>query len=283
MARHWLHPKRRICGGALILRVGRLLALLCLLRCSRSAVTSVAALPTDPPSTNCTLTFAALYQSSQFAAMNGLEGYVSLVHRCPLKCISATVNTTTPPTPTKGAGAVYGSFPYHSASSICLAAIHCGVISDSSGGSVFISRFLRQDWSDSPTQTVFPQRSAYGTQSNGVVSLNVSTGWYTQPADEWEASFTVRGRGDFVSQRRTAPFSPRAHHSHVFWADPYNLNASHWLSQLRPHLIVGGYDGTQYLVSSLHCTQPSQLSAHSHRCCACSLISRPLSLVSAVF
>jgi hypothetical protein len=38
----------------------------------------------------------------------------------------------------------------------------------------------------------------------------VPADWMVAPADEHSWSWTVRGRGEFVSQKRQAPFSPRA-------------------------------------------------------------------------
>ena len=63
---------------------------------------------------------------------------------------------------------VFGSFPYFSSSSICLAAVHAGIINDTLGGGVFVNRFYRHDWSNTSTQTIFPHESWRGSLSNGI-------------------------------------------------------------------------------------------------------------------
>jgi hypothetical protein len=77
----------------------------------------------------------------------------------------------------KGVPPVWGSFPYYNTSSLCLAAVHAGVISNATGGVVMATRFFRQTWDNDSTQTVFPFTSARGSYSNGVQSLDVPRRW----------------------------------------------------------------------------------------------------------
>ena len=154
-----------------------------------------------------------------------------------------------------------GSYPYSGDSSICLAAIHCGVINATLGGSVFISRFYRQDWTGGDTQSIFPYNSSLGTSSNGVLSLDVLPSTYTVPSNGSEFSFIVRGRGELVKQRRQAPFTPRWGHAHVafplYFSDsvPSTVTREPYRNY---HIIVGGYNGTAYL-NDAWLAEPSDL------------------------
>ena len=171
---------------------------------------------------------------------------------CPGFCLSNSTGSSSAP--------VYGSFPYHSNSSLCLSAIHAGIITDRDGGFVFVSRFFRHDWSGREGETIFPSSSHRGTLSNGVQSLDVPTLWYSVPSGMSAHSWTVRGRGDKVVQRRSAPFSPRAGHSLV----SHHIDASKWAFPFLAHLLVlvGGYNATHYLndawlaVSHIECHLP---------------------------
>ena len=73
------------------------------------------------------------------------------VHTCPQHCLRAANDTV----------AVYGSFPYDEQSSVCLAAIHAGVINESSGGAVLLDRFYPERW------TVTEHRSSAGDSDGG--------------------------------------------------------------------------------------------------------------------
>ena len=194
--------------------------------------------------TPCSLTFAAFDAACTGDAMVSnvpkqveMLPYLSVAALCPMFCQYRAE-----------AIPVFGSFPYHSSSSVCMSAIHAGVINGSAGGGVFVSRFNRQDWSNGSTQTIFPFGSWRGSLSNSVQSLNVSSDWYSVPSSDSEWSYTVRGRGDFLSQRRHAPFPPRAGHVHVAtnYADVNNSDAYRSYSV---HVIVGGHNSTHYLNS----------------------------------
>jgi hypothetical protein len=158
---------------------------------------------------------------------------------CPLRCLAKAASE---------GGQVLGSYPYHGNSSICLAALHAGLISDTEGGSIFVSRFYRHDWSGSPSQSVFPYESWQGSVSNGVRSIDVPPSFYTvpSPANQW--SYTVRGRGEPVTQRRQAPFSPRSGHVHLHLESglTYGVAQLAWFGP-RLQLIIGGRNATHYL------------------------------------
>ena len=199
--------------------------------------------------TACNETFDSLDRSC-FATTNQARArdslvpvlpYVAVAALCPARCLSDA-----------GAAAVgvFGSFPYHARSSVCLAAIHAGVISDEAGGGAFISRFHRQDWSGAASQSVFPFSSWRGSVSNGVRSSDVGPDWYALPSSDFDFSYTVRGRGDFVAQRRQAPWPARAGHVHVStnYAGPGVVNATARFT-LTVHLIIGGYNSSHYLNS----------------------------------
>ena len=145
---------------------------------------------------------------------------------------------------------MYGSYPYAAASSICLSAVHCGVLDEATGGSVFVSRFYRHDWSNGSAQSIFPFASAASSRSNGVSSENVPTSAYSVPSNGTSWSYVVRGRGEFVQQRRSAPFSPRSGHAHVSFPDTSAMTVA-LDSDLPPlqsvHVVVGGFDGAAYL------------------------------------
>ena len=134
-------------------------------------------------------------------------------------------------------GRVYGSYPYHAASSVCLAAIHSGIISDEDGGALLAQRFYPLSWANDSTQTVFPHGSSSASYSNGVQSLPVPDGWHQVPAPLPAFSWTVRSRGAIERQRQQAPFSPRAGHVHVANAWPLPSGP---LSAV--HVIVGGHN-----------------------------------------
>ena len=179
----------------------------------------------------CLTTFAELDASTP------LFPYRSSTFSCPAHC---DLLQPRPP--------VYGSYPYAGASSVCLSAVHCGVVSASQGGSVFLGRFYRADWSNSSSQSVFPNASALNSSSNGVASLPVPPAWNPTPAPASLWSYTVRGRGELLTQARRAPFPPRRGHVHVssplLQLPTSSANASLYRSY---HLVLAGYDGRRYL------------------------------------
>ena len=170
------------------------------------------------------------------------------VHTCPHDCLRAVK---------EGKAAVYGSFPYHANSSICVAAIHAGLISNWEGGGVFLSRFFPADWSNSSTQTLFPVGSERSTTSNGVTTTAVPAEWRPTPAPLSSYSWTLKARGVVANQRQTAPFSPRAGHAlvnirRVWTSIPFDGERSAENSHVAPgiywdHLIIGGMNSTHYM------------------------------------
>ena len=193
----------------------------------------------------CTLTFAdfVLAHATWFSCYHSSS--VNVV-TCPEQCLAAV--------PLSSNASVYGSFPYHANSSICLAAIHAGVISAERGGGLFIDRFFPQDWSATETQTLFPLTSARGSLSHGVQSLDVPAAALLVPALEDSFSWTVRPRGIVPAQRQFAPFSPRSGHMHA-WLYPQLQQRANWSTGAPPgwesyrynlHFIVGGHNATAY-------------------------------------
>ena len=225
--------------------------------------------PPSPVPTNCTWTFTQMDELYRMVMYDSnvtvpIIAYQPLAATCPPGCLQ---QRSTDPSLLR----VFGSFPYHGSSSICLAAIHSGIINETTGGGAFISRFYRSNWSQSPTQTIFPFTSAEGTASNGVTSELVDPSWYSVPSDGTMFSYVVRGRGDFVVQRRTAPFPPRAGHLHQLWqlkriewfapAVSVDYELSNPLNRTYTvHLIVGGFNNTHYLNDvSVHSLQSTAL------------------------
>ena len=135
-----------------------------------------------------------------------------------------------------------GSYPYHSNSSICLAAIHAGIIASETGGSVLFDRFWPETWANDSTQTVFPRGANESSFSNGVHTLPVPDAWNPVPAPRLYFSWTVRSRGVQAAQRQFAPYSPRAGHLHVSIRRLDSSNHTHYL-----HLILGGLSNDGYL------------------------------------
>ena len=196
----------------------------------------------------CSLTFAQFESAGETVRVRYSQMEIFLTAAtmfnvgaiCPANC------TTAAPSGTSTTPAVFGSFPYSPSSSICLAAIHAGIIANSAGGSLYVSRFYRHDWSNTTNQTIYPFEAWRGSLSNGVQSGDVDGSSYRVPAGSREWSYTVRGRGDFVSQRRVAPFAPRAGHVHeLFWQDGNQANST--VSTLfAVHVIIGGNNDTAY-------------------------------------
>lgn len=159
---------------------------------------------------------------------------------CPANCTTAT------PSNTSSSAALFGSFPYSPTSSICRAAIHAGIISDATGGGVYVSRFYRHDWSGGANQTIYPHGSWRGSQSNGVQSGDVNSSSHLVPASSRDWSYTVRGRGDFVVQRRQAPFPPRAGHVHAAFVHVTRF-LNNTVTYFHVQVVVGGHNDTAYL------------------------------------
>ena len=189
-----------------------------------------------PSPSSCTATFADID-----ALTDDVLAFRTVAYLCPPNCLLS-------PTPSQPP-LVQGSYPYSPASSICLSAIHSGLLSPTAGGSVFVSRFYRNDWSNTSSQSIYPYTSAQPSTSNGVSSQAVPPTSYTVPSTAEEFSYTVRGRGELVRQRRLAPFPPRSGHLHVAFPD-YSL-FTFSLGPRTPypdyHLIMGGYNSTAYL------------------------------------
>ena len=180
---------------------------------------------------DCALSFA------DFDSALPLLQFRTVAHRCPPQCLSLLSTSASP-------SQLFGSYPYHSSSSICLAAIHCGLLNSTVGGSVFVSRFYRSDWT--ATASIFPNASASASLSNGVRSQEVPLAWNPQPASSDDWAYTVRGRGEWAVQRRPAPWSGRSGHLHATLSAPSNRVVA-GDALLEVQLIVGGYDGVGYL------------------------------------
>ena len=165
---------------------------------------------------------------------------------CPANCTSQLSASHTSTRTSASISPVLGSYPYSPSSPICLAAIHAGIIADSIGGGVLVSRFYRHDWSATTNQTIYPFDAWRGSLSNGVLSGDVDSSSYDVPAGSREWSYTVRGRGDFVVQRRQAPFSPRAGHAHQAFIQRYAY-PNGTFTHFTVHLVAGGYNGSHYL------------------------------------
>ena len=178
------------------------------------------------------------------------------VHTCPQHCLRSV---DLDPSHAR----VYGSGPYAAPSSICLAAIHSGVLDDAQGGAVHVDPFFPPDWSNSSSQTVFPGQSRQGSVRSGVNSSQVPADWIgPEPSPQSSKSWAVRGRGLAPRQRQTAPFSPRSGHVHA-WLYPQLQLRANWSTGLSTsgqdvtftqaslnyslHLIVGGRNATHYL------------------------------------
>ena len=253
----WRHRRHRPRGPLLAVLALLLTARLCAAsarvgRPSASQSLPVSSYGFDGPfnATSCAETFAEFDARWSFrgpnpnipaspAARVPAVPYQAIAALCPANCSTLSASSAS----------VYGSFPYHSSSSVCLAAIHAGIVSDPLGGGVFVSRFYRHSWSNSSINgsasggapSIFPFTSANGALSNGVQSMDVEPGWYTVPSNGSSWSYTVRGRGDFVMQRREAPFSPRSGHLQL------QLTRFDTQNTVVVHLTIAGHNATHYL------------------------------------
>ena len=192
--------------------------------------------------TICSWSFADFEESYRLYLSNCYNYPRFNVHTCPQHCLQAMQLDPS-------AARVYGSFPYHANSSICLAAILAGAVSSEHGGGLFIERFWPQDWSGIDSQTIFPHHSAAASLSNGVQSWEVPNSWYSLPSPLLSYSWTVRTRGVGISQRQTAPFSPRA--GHLLLSLP-NLASPASDAETSWHLVIGGMNSTHYMVRLGH-------------------------------
>ena len=176
------------------------------------------------------------------------EWFVTGFQGCPAHCLAllqqqrAQVSSSSGP----AASVVLGSFPYDGKSSVCLAAIHSGAIDEALGGLVQLASFHPYDWSDSPTQTIFPYDSHRASLSHGVQSLEVPAERRRVPSGLGEMSWTVASRG-LVWKRRIAPFSPRSGHA-VLYVDVRSTpddtgRYTAWWGQL----VVGGRNATHQM------------------------------------
>jgi hypothetical protein len=180
---------------------------------------------------------------------------------CPPRCIdviaaAASSNASfIPPT-------VYGSFPYHANSSVCLAAIHSGIITNDDGGWVQYGRFgayhqpvlidltdpnadpgrlldasghYQQLWANISMDDLYPFNASRPSLSNGVQSAAVP---YLSDLSVLAYSFVVYGRGTMTPAPAVAPFSGRSGHAHETIVG----------SRGAIHIIVGGRNATHYLV-----------------------------------
>ena len=202
------------------------------------------------------------------------------VHTCPQSCMRAVMELRLPN------ATVYGSFPYAGNSSICLAAIHAGVLSDAAGGAVIVDRFYPDSWEvadhsqDPPSSTsttdsssageLFPHAAWRATLSFGVQSLEVPAGARgggrvgIAVDGDGGSSWAVRTRSLLPRQRQTAPFSPRSGHLHAWlypqlqlrlnWstgAETASLEASKVNSQATfnysLHFVIGGHNNSHYM------------------------------------
>lgn len=162
--------------------------------------------------------------------------------KCPPGCLG-TINHTHPDSGPR----VWGSYPYHVNSSACLAAVHCGVLDDTEGGLIYLSRFRRYEWTNDSRETVFPFNTSLGSHSNGVDSLAVPASWHRVPAGPHEQSATVTvASGLFLRERRVAPFAARAGHLHTHRLQ-FSNNSALTRGTISVVLVVGGHNATYYM------------------------------------
>ena len=142
---------------------------------------------------SCTLSFA----QHEEAYRDWAACYHSVrmnVITCPRGCLQAV--TLSPHNAT-----VAGSYPYHANSSVCLAAIHAGVIDAAEGGGVLLGRFYPEDWSNGSSQSTYPHEAWRASLSHSVQSLEVPVAERPLPAPLLSYSWTVRTRGVVAAQR----------------------------------------------------------------------------------
>jgi hypothetical protein len=185
--------------------------------------------------------------------------------------------------PSAHVAAVYGSWPYHPRSAVCLAGIHSGLITEAEGGWVMFDAFpayhqpvvldMTQPAADtarllsngstySPLRVnvsgleLFPFNSSLPALSNGVQSLHAAEAWAVglrqlPNVSITEVSMITFARGSIVAAVARPPFSARSGH----------LQVAVTAGSLLFHLVIGGRNGTHYLVSQ---------AAHSSQapCCA---------------
>ena len=141
---------------------------------------------------------------------------------------------------------MYGSFPYHRHSSICLSALHGGLVEDARGGGVWFDVFLSQTWDEAAIE-LYPHGAERGSSSMGLTSQPVSV-LTPEPLTLQSFSCTLMSRGTVFTQRRTAPWSARSGHVHVSSDDfVAGWSAGVTFPFFAFHLIVGGRNATAYM------------------------------------
>ena len=229
------------CGPQWLLHVAAVTSLMwlgCLLVVASNSADAAAVAVSPPSVSSCWTTFTAIDKATH------LLEYRSFAHYCPPRCL----HHAPPSSNTNSSGVVYGSYPYSPSSSVCLSAIHCGLLNVTVGGSVFVSRFYRHDWSGGETQTIYPFSSSQGSTSNNVSSVDVPPTSFDVPSNGSVYSFVVRGRGEIAVQRRSAPFPPRSGHVHAAFSPKYGAALPPpWPLFNSWSLIIGGHNGSHYL------------------------------------
>ena len=199
----------------------------------RSAVTFSPTSPSSSSSSNSSSSSAACIVSFDAAALL-LPGPAPTALRwyCPPDCLTAASSTN---------ASVTGSFPYHPSSSVCLSAIHCGLLNSSAGGAVFFTPFYSESWDESALQ-LYPHNASLGSLSHGVQSLPVPQP--ERPLTLDAISFVLHSRGAVFNQRRQAPWPARAGHAHI----SFDRHLEQHRRQLWAfHLIIGGRNATHYM------------------------------------
>ena len=240
----------------------------------------LSSLPAPPPLDDlqsCLYTFQQIRDAPVDSCYTA-GGYASCQYAmskcCPAGCLSLVRSLSNG---TGSPAAVYGSFPYHGKSSICLAAIHSGLITDEQGGWVFYDAFsvhhqpLVLDLTDPDADSarfvvdgryqrvlanmsgleLFPYNSSLPSLSNGVQSLHAAAAYdYGSSSLQLpnvtvaDFSYTVHGRGSVVSAVSHPPFDARAGHVHVF--NTMYVSADMGSDRREFYLVIGGRNATHY-------------------------------------
>ena len=196
---------------------------------------------------------------------------------CPPRCLDLARNVSQ--AGHGSFGSVWGSFPYHENSSVCMAAIHAGLISSVDGGWVLYERFgsfhqpvmldLTSPLADKQSsrflengtyrrilhnisrEELFPFNSSQSSWSNGVFSLSIGPDGNSSQASDGtsslttaDTSYTVFGRGTFVSARAHTPFAGRSGHAHVVAPIGRTEPFGPWPNF---HVVIGGKNSSHYM------------------------------------